>query len=101
MLLVHLHGLVLPWQAALFRAPYVITFSAETRGKRRGEGESKRGSKGERRSEGTRKGEGGNPNWSTFNECELVLEKSSDLLNPHVSNCSTARLCGRGRENGM
>ena len=31
--LVHLHGLVLPWQVALFRAPDAITLSAGRRGK--------------------------------------------------------------------
>ena len=34
----------------------------------------------------------------TFHEHELVLEKSSDLLSPHVTNGSTGRLCGRDRE---
>ena len=32
----------------------------------------------------------------TFHECELVFEESPDLLSPHVTNCSAARLCGRG-----
>ena len=40
-------------------------------------------------------------NYSTFHECELVLEKSSDLLSPHVMNCNIARLCERGREDSM
>ena len=33
----------------------------------------------------------------TFHESELCLEKSSDFFGPHITNFSTACLCGQGR----